>query len=161
MALLAKLSRVESNRDWALEVITGVNESFGRVFEAEKIVKGSGGLHCHVLVALLDILGEKFTGRELWELCSENMERCLAIVCSVFATEAYSRDPVRVEACSRVMFQLTVPDTYIDCDLEEVTSLKHLQKLTGELHSHNNALIKGLMTLPVMPFLHIHLQCGR
>lgn len=56
---------------WLRLVLTTVQQ----MFETEKVQASGGGLHCHVLVALCDILGEKFTGRELWELCRQEMPR--------------------------------------------------------------------------------------
>ena len=49
-----------------------------------------------------------------------------------------------------MLYELTVAEHFLDCNLQEVSTLAELERLTKELHKNSNLLTKGVISTPVL-----------
>ena len=85
----------------------------------------------------------------MWELTDGRIDRCLAVLSAFLKTFAHAQ-PRRLEAALRVLYELSVAENYLDCELAEVASLPELENLTKNLHKNSNMLTKAALDTPVI-----------
>ena len=49
-----------------------------------------------------------------------------------------------------MLYELTVAEYFLDCNLQEVSTFAELERLTKELHKNSNLLTKGVISTPVL-----------
>ena len=103
----------------------------------------------NVLAVLLDHCGTSFNGRSMWELTDGRIDRCLAVLSTFLKTFAHGQ-PRRLEAALRVLYELSVAENYLDCNLAEVASLPELENLTKNLHKNSNLLTRAVLDTLVL-----------
>jgi len=128
--------------------LQNAGSGFEELFE-EEIRHESCALHVNVLAVLLDHCGTSFNGRSMWELTDGRIDRCLAVLSAFLKTFAHGQ-PRRLEAALRVLYELSVAENYLDCELAEVASLPELENLTKNLHKNSNMLTKAALDTPVI-----------